>query len=97
MPFAPPATVPFSAAIDIPLNCATLNDNSSQRVDSARPFLAASRSAPALKTVPLPVKISPCCPSAVSTALHKSCSICSVKAFAFSGRLSVMSVVLSCC
>ena len=57
MPIAPPANVPFSAAIDNPGKAAIAPDRRSQTSDTARPARACSRSAPALNTLPCPVKI----------------------------------------
>ena len=90
MPNAPPASVPFSAAIVRHSRPATADDRRSQIGSTASPALASSRSAPALNVFPVPVKITPFAECAFSAISQISTSIERVREFAFSARSSVI-------
>ena len=89
MPIAPPASVPFRAAMLIQGRSAMALDNSSHKGEVARPARAASKSAPAEKTLPSPVRIKPLASFASRAVSRKSINICSVRAFALSGLFRV--------
>ena len=57
MPSEPPAEVPFSAAMVRQGIEATRADSRSHSGETARPFLASARSAPAENTAPVPVDL----------------------------------------
>ncbi len=88
MPNAPPARVPFSAAMVRQGSAAIAPDSRSQTGSVASPARASSRSAPAENTPPVPVSTRTRTPdaAAASTVSAMSASIARVSAFARSGR-----------
>ena len=91
IPNAPPATVPFKAAIVMQFSFAIFSDNFSQIGEIANPDFTSFKSAPALKVVPWPVKTTPRASAALSKIDNSSSNIEDERELAFSGRFIFIS------
>ena len=94
IPIAPPANVPFKAAMVRQGNAAIAPDNSSQIGDVAKPSRASAKSAPALKIATSPVRIKARAVCAAFAISVSSFNISLVSEFALSGRAIVATQML---